>query len=238
VDQILRDQQYAVVIETKRARVCRSNGQDLDGIGRNSIAIMEYLQMWLAHSGGYVSMDKSGSLSARTGAAFDWYDEAWKCKLQKYLFQVRSDWIRTSLPLKSSQCWQAMARRKTRHCVLANEQGFILLQRSSHDLLLSKLYSCRPSTPEENLEMMTDLSFFIAHALCERFPSNDNSFQPPDPLPATPAASDTPSSSSASSPNTGTSRTHAKTDSQATIRGPVDATIMVRVVQRTSRPRR
>jgi hypothetical protein len=133
-----------------------------------------------------------------------------------------------------------MARRKTRHCVLASEQGFILLQRSNHDLLLSKLYPCRPSTEQETLDMMTDLSFFFAHALCERFPSNDDSFQPPDPLPATPALSDAASSSSSSSPsssNAGTSRTHAKTDSLATIRGPGDATIMVRVAHRTSRAR-
>jgi hypothetical protein len=86
-------QQYAVVIEAKRARVCRSNGHDLDGTGHKSFPILEYVQTWLARSGGYVSMDKSGSPSERTGAAFEWYDEAWQCKLQKFLFQVRSDWI-------------------------------------------------------------------------------------------------------------------------------------------------
>jgi hypothetical protein len=77
--------------------------------------------------------------------------------------------------------------------------------------------------------MMTPLSYFLAHALCERFPINDNDFRALDPLPALPAVPDTASSHSASSANKGTSRTHAKTGSQATVKGPVDTAIMVRV---------
>jgi hypothetical protein len=120
--------------------------------------------------------------------------------------------------------------RNVRHCVLANEREFILLLRSSHDFLLSKRYSFHPSTLQETLETMTHVSYFLAHALCERFPVNDDDFQLPDPLPSIHAASDTPSSSSSSSlsaSSAGTSRTHARTDSQVTIRGPVNAAMMV-----------
>jgi hypothetical protein len=89
---------FAVVIETKRARVCRSNGQDLDGKGHNSVPVLEYLQEWLQRDG-YIPMDQSGFPSERKNGAFDWYDQPWQHKIQKFLFQVRSDPIRTSWPL-------------------------------------------------------------------------------------------------------------------------------------------
>jgi hypothetical protein len=128
-----------------------------------------------------------------------------------------------------------MFQRGTRHGVFANEREFILLLRSCNRLRLSKLYSCRPSTPQDTLEMMTHLSYFFAHALCERFPSNDNRFQALDPQLEIPAALHPASSQSVSPADQGSSRTHIKTDSQATIRGPTHSTMMVGVVRRLSR---
>ena len=96
---------------------------------------------------------------------------------------------------------------------------------------MSNVYTATPSTTSLTLDMMTHLSYFIAHALCERFPSTGNSYRLPALLPPgnhaeLDAASS--SSSSVSSANPGASRTHARTDSQATIWGPVNAAVMVR----------
>ena len=123
--------------------------------------------------------------------------------------------------------------RKTDHCILANEREFILLHRSGNTLLMSNVYTATPSTTSLTLDMMTHLSYFIAHALCERFPSTGNSYRLPALLPPgnhaeLGAASSSSSSSSVSSANPGTSRTHSRTDSQATIRGPVNTAVMVR----------
>jgi hypothetical protein len=77
--------------------------------------------------------------------------------------------------------------------------------------------------------MLMHLTYFLAHALCERFPTNDNDMQPPVWLPRNTAALETAPSQSIPLTNQGRSRTHAKTESQAMIRGPVGATITVRV---------
>jgi hypothetical protein len=122
-----------------------------------------------------------------------------------------------------------MVMHRSEHCVLANERGFILVVRSGHCLQLSKAYSTRPSTPEETCEMMTHLSYFIALGLCKRYPFNDKDVIAASPPPGKAANPNTASSSSAPSAKPGTTKTHAKTDSQATIRGPVNATMMVRV---------
>ena len=131
------------------------------------------------------------------------------------------------LPLTIWQCWHAMVRHHSEHCVLANEHEFILIVRSGNCLQLSKSYLCQPSTPEETREMMMHLSYFLALGLCKRYPFNDIDVKAAA-LPQEIATSNTASSPPASTAKQGTSRTHAKTDSQATIRGPVNTAMMVR----------
>jgi hypothetical protein len=224
------------VIETKPSRVCHSNGDDFNGQHQSPIHILQYLPEWLEREGGYISMDKSGSPSTRTDGAFDWYTQPWQRKIQKILFQVRSDRVRTLSPLTTLQCWHAMFMRKTEHCVLANEHEFILVLRQGNHLQLSKRYSSQPSTPEDTLEMMTHLSYFLAHGLCRRYPSNDDDAEVPAWPPKNTTAPDTASSHSVSLAYQGSSRTHAKTESQATIKAPAQSTMMVGVARRTSRP--
>ena len=130
-----------------------------------------------------------------------------------------------------------MFRRKTEHCVLTNEDEFILVLRQGNRLLLSKRYSCCPSNREDTYEMMKHLSYFLAHGLCQRYPSNDDNVEAPAWPPKNTAALDTASFHSVSLANQGSSRTHAKTDSQATIKAPAHSTMMVRVrrISRSSR---
>jgi hypothetical protein len=218
--------------------VCHSNGVDFNDRHQSPIHVLQYLPEWLEREGGYIPMDKSGSPSTRTDGAFDWHTQPWQRKIQKILFQVRSDRIRTSSPLTTSQCWHAMFRRKTEHCVLANEDEFILVLRQGNRLLLSKRYSCCPSNEEDTLEMMTHLSYFLAHGLSRRYPSNDNDVEAPAWPPKNTAALDTASFHTVLLANQGSSRTHTKTDSQATIKAPAHSTMMVRVVRRISRSSR
>ena len=128
-----------------------------------------------------------------------------------------------------------MFSRNTEHCILANENEFILILRQGNRLQLSKLYSCRPSNEQDTLEMMTHLSYFLAHGICRRYPSNDDDMQAPAWPPEDTAALDTAPFHAVSLANQGSSRTHAKTDSQTTIKAPEQSTVMVRVVRRISR---
>jgi hypothetical protein len=87
------DDCFAAVFETKTSRVCHSVGEDFNGQYRHPIHILQYLPEWLEREGGYIPMDRSGSLSTRNKGAFDWYTQPWQKKTQKILFQVRSDLI-------------------------------------------------------------------------------------------------------------------------------------------------
>ena len=121
-----------------------------------------------------------------------------------------------------------MITHLSENCVLANEHEFILIVRSGNCLQLSKAYSTQPSTLDETREMMIHLSYFIAVGLCKRYPFNNTDVKAASPPPKPTAAPNT-ALSSPSSSSAGTVGTHARTDSQATIRGPVDAAMMVRV---------
>jgi hypothetical protein len=89
---------FVALMEFKTWHVCQSNGEDVDGQHVPRIPVIQQLERWLAEKDGYIPMDPPESLP-RSSHDFNWYNTAWKKKLQKILFQVRSDPIRTSLPL-------------------------------------------------------------------------------------------------------------------------------------------
>ena len=89
----LKDQCFAAVFEIKTSRVCHSNGVDFNDLNQSPIHVLQYLPEWLEREGGYIPMDKSGSFLTRTDGAFDWHTQPWQRKIQKILFQVRSDQI-------------------------------------------------------------------------------------------------------------------------------------------------
>jgi len=79
-------------MEFKTWHVCQSNGEDLDGQHLRSIPVIESLQQWLENERGYLPMDPPNS-PPRNPKQLNYYEGAWKKKLQKILFQVRSDSI-------------------------------------------------------------------------------------------------------------------------------------------------
>ena len=86
------DLRFVALMEFKTWHVCQSNGEDLDGQRLPSIPVIENLQQWLEEEGGYIPMDPPNA-PPRQAKQFNYYEDAWKKKLQKILFQVRSDSI-------------------------------------------------------------------------------------------------------------------------------------------------
>ena len=90
--------QFVALMELKTWHMCQINGEDLDGQCALSIPMIENLERWIEEQHGYIPMDPPGS-QPRLLAMFNYYRDAWKKKLQKILFQVRSDLICPSSPL-------------------------------------------------------------------------------------------------------------------------------------------
>jgi hypothetical protein len=97
-DVLVFRHQYVALMEFKTWHVCQSKGKDVDGQHANRIPVIQHLQDWLEREGGYIPMDPLNS-PPRPSDDFNWYPHAWQRKIQKILFQVRSDRNRTSSPL-------------------------------------------------------------------------------------------------------------------------------------------
>jgi hypothetical protein len=70
------------------------------------------------------------------------------------------------------QVWHQLLTRLCEHSIVANEDHFILTIRYQNTLQLSRMYSFSDSSPTSRCQSLMDLSFFIAHSLCARYPEN------------------------------------------------------------------
>ena len=86
---------FCTAIETKTYRVCRSKGLDTDERYHGSLPLLPYLQWWLESEGGSIAMTYDASQKN-----FTKYNHLGKNKIQKILFQVRSDPIETDVATK------------------------------------------------------------------------------------------------------------------------------------------
>ncbi|KAG8941662.1 hypothetical protein FRC03_004233 [Tulasnella sp. 419] len=146
----------AVICQGKTARACQSSGL-IDGTFQENILALEALEHWFEQCNDIIFMDPPGTSLQRPPGDINWYREAWQKKIQQFALEI----------------WHQQLVHRTCHTIFFNQNTFLLCYRDGNSLCMSETYECSPLAPDQCLRTMTHLSYFIAHAMCMRFPVGD-----------------------------------------------------------------
>ncbi|KAH7908947.1 hypothetical protein BJ138DRAFT_1067926, partial [Hygrophoropsis aurantiaca] len=146
--QFLRKGKTCCAVECKTRRACdSSNGVDiLERLGNGWADWTSWVDGRVALGGFPISDDDDSPVGVSPTIP-------WEQKAIRVIYQV----------------WHQLLTRECEHSIICNESEFVLAHRTNGSLCISPQYSLELGDGDALRNILTDLSFFIAHSLIARF---------------------------------------------------------------------